>query len=79
MNFQFILNKFESIRPRGERRWQAKCPNHDDRTASLSIEETDTEVLLHCHAGCKNEDILRILDLELKDLFKKNWNREEKH
>lgn len=79
MNFQFILNKFESIRLRGERRWQAKCPNHDDRTASLSIEETDTEVLLHCHAGCKNEDILRILDLELKDLFKKNWNREEKH
>lgn len=33
--------------------WIAKCPCHDDRTPSLSINEADDgSVLLHCHAGC---------------------------
>jgi hypothetical protein len=50
--------------------WQAKCPAHDDRVASLSISEgNDGRVLLHCHAGCDTEAIVIALNLEMRDLF----------
>jgi putative DNA primase/helicase len=40
--------------------WTARCPAHDDRTASLTINETkDGKLLLHCHAGC---DFGQIID-----------------
>src|SRR5438105_298728 len=50
--------------------WQARCPAHDDTTPSLSITEgKDGRVLLHCHAGCGTDDVVRALSLELRDLF----------
>jgi putative DNA primase/helicase len=50
--------------------WQAKCPAHDDSVASLSIhQEGDGKVLLHCHAGCEPEIVLRAVGLKLSDLF----------
>jgi hypothetical protein len=49
--------------------WQARCPSHDDQRASLSVGEGgDGRALLHCHAGCDLEDVLRALDLERADL-----------
>src|SRR5262249_51337398 len=42
----------------------------DDRVPSLSIKEgSDGRVLLHCHAGCSIDDILRALGLARRDLF----------
>jgi len=50
--------------------WQAKCPAHDDKVASLSIHlEEDGKVLLHCHAGCEPEVVLRAVGLKMSDLF----------
>lgn len=50
--------------------WQAKCPAHDDKVASLSIHlEDDGRVLLHCHAGCDSEAVLRAVGLKMSDLF----------
>jgi hypothetical protein len=41
--------------------WVAKCPCHDDRTASLSITEgEDDRLLMHCFAGCEFEDIKEV-------------------
>lgn len=48
----------------------ACCPAHDDRHQSLSIKAgRDGRVLLKCHAGCKNEDVLLAAGLEWQDLF----------
>ena len=53
----------------------ARCPvpghgkGNGDRNASLSVTERDCKILLHCFAGCQNQDILCELGLELKDLF----------
>ena len=34
--------------------FQARCPCHDDKHASLSIADgEDGKLLLYCHAGCK--------------------------
>lgn len=39
----------------GINQWQARCPYHDDRTASLSIGVgRDGQALVHCHAGCES-------------------------
>ena len=50
--------------------WTARCPAHDDANSSLSISEGDDgRVLLHCHAGCTAEQIVRSRGCELRDLF----------
>jgi len=58
-------------KPRGnDRGWTALCPAHEDNTPSLSIGVgADDRVLIHCHAGCQQTDILNALDLTLADLF----------
>ena len=50
--------------------WQARCPAHDDRTASLSVGTGDDgRVLLKCHAGCDLDAILHAVHLVRRDLF----------
>lgn len=39
----------------------ARCPAHDDRAPSLSICERDGKLLVHCHAGCSQHDVLEAL------------------
>jgi putative DNA primase/helicase len=42
--------------------WMARCPAHDDRAPSLSIRDTDDgKVLVRCHAGCGQEQVISIL------------------
>lgn len=39
--------------------WSARCPAHDDRTPSLSLRDTsDGTVLVYCHAGCEQDDVI---------------------
>ena len=41
--------------------WMAPCPAHEDRNPSLSIREVDGKILLHCHAGCAQRDVIEAL------------------
>lgn len=42
--------------------WTAHCPAHDDRTPSLSIRlAEDGKILVHCHAGCQQLDVVAAL------------------
>jgi hypothetical protein len=38
------------------------CPAHDDRTPSLSVTLGRKAILLHCFAGCSNEEVIAALD-----------------
>lgn len=50
--------------------WLAKCPAHDDRDPSLTINEgADGRALVYCQAGCPLEAVLSALGLTKKDLF----------
>tara|TARA_R110002096_G_scaffold344921_2_gene537807 strand:- start:41187 stop:43577 length:2391 start_codon:yes stop_codon:yes gene_type:complete len=50
--------------------WSARCPAHDDRNPSLSISEgSEGQALVHCHAGCAVDEVMRAIRLEKRDLF----------
>jgi hypothetical protein len=50
------------------RDWQ--CPSHEDRQPSLSVARgRDGRVLLRCQAGCDTETVVKMVGLELADLF----------
>jgi len=50
--------------------WSARCPAHEDRRPSLSIDEGDDgRALVRCHAGCTAEAIVAALGLRMEDLM----------
>jgi len=64
-----LLSKLEAVKktPSG---WDARCPAHDDRRASLSVGiGDDGRILLHCHAGCPAEAIVNEIGLTMRDLM----------
>jgi hypothetical protein len=64
-----VLSHFEGVHRSGAG-WMARCSHHADRQASLSIREGDDgRVLLRCHAGCANLDVVASAGLSFVDLF----------
>jgi hypothetical protein len=62
-----LLGRLKGVR-RGNFGWMAKCPAHQDQHPSLSINERDGRLLLHCHAGCETKTIVAAINLTLADL-----------
>ena len=49
--------------------FSCRCPAHEDRQASLSVSVGDNQpIVLHCHAGCSPEAILRKIGIDAKAL-----------
>jgi hypothetical protein len=64
-----LITRLDRVRKCG-RGWIARCPAHEDRTASLSITAgDDSRVLLHCFAGCPAVDVVAAVGLSVTDLF----------
>jgi putative DNA primase/helicase len=65
--------------------YQARCPAHDDRVASLSVSEgRDGKVLVKCFAGCEVAAVLEALGLTFRDLFTqpsrgRSWRKRKSH
>ena len=54
----------------GDGKWMAKCPAHEDKTASLSIAKGDKHpVVLNCMAGCTTNAVLDALGLTMADVL----------
>ncbi len=65
MTFEQLVKHFAA-----SEKGMAKCPSHEDHTASLSIGRgTDGRTLLHCFAGCTSKQIAASAGLTLSDLF----------
>ena len=66
---EHLLSRLERVRKCG-RGWIARCPAHEDRTASLSVAAgEDGRVLLNCFGGCDAADVVAAVGLEMGDLF----------
>ena len=69
MNITEFLARLTGVK-KSANGWQAQCPAHDDKKASLSVSESpDGKILLNCKAGCKTESVVAALGLAMKDLF----------
>lgn len=54
-----VLEHLEKVRKTGNANWIACCPAHEDRSPSLTIHDAgDGRVLVHCHAGCRFDEIV---------------------
>jgi len=47
--------------------WTARCPAHDDSNPSLWFRDGENAVVLFCHAGCSQEEVLSAL--KKRDIF----------
>lgn len=66
-----ILSRLEKVRKCGKG-WIAKCPAHEDRSASLSVSiGDDGRVLINDFGGCHVTAVLDAMSLKLSDLFPK--------
>ena len=46
------------------------CPAHEDRVASLTVNEApDGKILVKCHAGCETSSVLAAIGIEWADLW----------
>ncbi len=70
MTYDEVLTYFWVVKRYGDKA-QCRCPCHDDNQASLTITKGRNCTLLHCHAGCKFEDIIRAAGVKKQDLFYK--------
>ena len=65
-----LLSNLADVSETSAGQWEARCPAHEDRRASLSISSGDDgRVLLHCHAGCTPQAVCEAVGLRLSDLF----------
>jgi putative DNA primase/helicase len=71
MNLEAVLARLNGVR-RSASGWQACCPAHEDQTPSLSINEREGKILVHCHANCSQEAVLAAMKIELRELFSDN-------
>ena len=69
MDVSDILERCDSVKPRGLNTWIARCPAHADKTPSLSVSKGEGDrILFHCHAGCDVEAIVESMGLMMSDL-----------
>jgi hypothetical protein len=64
-----VLPYLSRLRPRGDHRWTALCPAHEDKTPSLTIREAADRILIRCWAGCTAEEITAAFGLTTAALF----------
>jgi hypothetical protein len=70
MTTDSLLALLDGVKPTGQGKWLAKCPSHEDRTASLSVRElNDGRTLIHCFAGCGVHEVVDSIGLRIDDLF----------
>lgn len=66
-----VLSRLKASKT-GDQQWEACCPAHEDRTASLCISRGDRHaVVMHCQAGCNTKDVLAAIGMTWKDLMPK--------
>jgi len=49
------------------KRWDGRCPAHEDQRASLSFTDGDDALVVECHAGCQRERIAAALGRTVAD------------
>ncbi|MBD3821175.1 MAG: hypothetical protein IE914_02770, partial [Thiotrichales bacterium] len=74
-----LLSRLDGVRKTGANRWTAKSPTRNERTASLSIKQTDDgRVLLHDFGGSDAAEILAALGISWMQLIPPHLRRNKR-
>jgi len=69
MKLEELLEELEGVRKQGEY-FMARCPAHDDSTASLQVSEHEDGGLgVFCHAGCDVGEVMQSMGHTVKDIM----------
>ena len=52
MDLRTLAGLLAEVRWHGDDRFSARCPAHDDSTASLAVRQTSNRLLIKCRGGC---------------------------
>ena len=75
MRLEEFLEKLEDVKQvKNSGEYIAKCPAHDGRVPSMIVKQGRTSkgkdvLLVHCMAGCRTEDIVKVLGLQKSDMY----------
>lgn len=71
MNIDTILSRLNKVKKTSkDNEYSALCPNHPDKSPSLSIKELqDGRILINCFAGCESKHVLNSMGLSFEDLY----------
>jgi hypothetical protein len=67
-NWGLFCSKLEKVKQTSNG-IEALCPAHDDKKASLTASRNGEKILFKCQAGCINNEILQIIDMEWNQFF----------
>ena len=68
-DFEDVLDRLDVASRNGEKAISF-CPAHNDRNnPSLSLKAENSRLLLNCFAGCRPEEIVSKIGLQMKDLL----------
>ena len=56
-----IARGLNKVRWRGDHKFSACCPAHDDRNPSFSVSDINGKILVKCWAGCTQEEVIGAL------------------
>jgi hypothetical protein len=56
-----VAQGLSKVRWRGDRKFSACCPAHDDRNPSFHASEVDRKILVKCFAGCSQDEVISAL------------------
>ena len=56
-----VAQGLSKVRWRGDRKFSACCPAHDDRNPSFHASEVDGKILVKCFAGCSQDSVIKKL------------------
>jgi len=56
-----IASGLEKVKWRGDHKFSACCPAHDDRNPSFSVSDSNGKILVKCWAGCSQEEVIGAL------------------
>lgn len=79
-NIDELLNSLSGIKSRGQDRWTALCPVHNEKSASLSIRLIDNDsIICHCFGcGANGVDVANALGLDLAVLFPEREHKRQR-
>ncbi len=59
MKSDFMIERLGARRSGSQ--WLMRCPAHEDLNPSCSVTVRDGKLLVHCHVGCRQEDVIAAL------------------